>query len=105
MRMRSCSLLALSGPVVLAGCSDGGLPTAPPTTVTMVAQGGFRAPTDAVSSPDGSTFYFAAFTESDAPAIFRIASAGGGTAEILAQGEPLGLPIGLVMACDGGTVY
>jgi sugar lactone lactonase YvrE len=73
----------------------------------MVAQGGFQAPTDAVASPDGSTFYFAAFTdaaESD-PAIFRIASAGGAAAEIVAQGDPLGLPIGLVMACDGATVY
>lgn len=104
--------LALSGPVVLsAACSSdgGGLPTAPPTTVTKVSQGGFRSPTDAVASPDGATFYFAAFTPEDEDgsraAIFRVSSTPGSTAEVLASGDPLALPIGLVMACDGSTVF
>jgi hypothetical protein len=107
--MKLGSLMALSGPVVLAGACGGGgtdLPTDPPTTVTRVAQGGFRSPTDAVSSPDGSTFYFGGFTDPGSePAIFRVASSPGATAEALAMGEPLGLPIGLVMACDGATLY
>lgn len=107
--MKLGSLLALSGPVVLAGACGGGgndLPTAPPTTVTRVAQGGFRSPTDAVSSPDGSTFYFGGFTDPGSePAIFRVASSPGSTAEAMAMGDPLGLPIGLVMACDGSTLY
>lgn len=109
--MKLISLAALSGPVVLsAACSsDGGLPTAPPTTVTKVSQGGFRSPTDAVSSPDGATFYFAAFTPEDEEgtraAIFRVSSTPGSTAEVLASGDPLALPIGLVMACDGSAVF
>jgi len=108
MSMKLCSLVALSGPVVLAGAcsSDGGLPTAPPTTVTKVAQGGFRSPTDAVSSPDGATFYFGGFTDPDGdPAVFRVSSTPGSTAEAIVSGDPLGLPIGLVMACDGSTLY
>lgn len=107
--MKLGSIMLLSGPVVLAGACGGGgdeLPTNPPTTVTRVAQGGFRSPTDAVSSPDGSTFYFGGFTDPGSePAIFRAASSSGATAEAIAMGDPLGLPIGLVMACDGATLY
>lgn len=106
--MRARSLMALSGPVVLAGAcgSDGGLPTAPPTTVAMVAHGGFTAPTDAVASPDGETFYFGGFTVPDGdPAVFRVGSAPGSTATVLAGGEPLALPLGLAMGCDGATIY
>jgi hypothetical protein len=100
--------MALSGPVVLAGACGGGsdLPTAPPTTITMVAQGGFASPTDAVSSPDGSTFFFGGFTDPGGdPAIFRVASSPGATATAIATGEPLGVPIGLVMSCDGATLF
>ena len=99
--MKLGSLMALSGPVVLAGACGGGgtdLPTDPPTTVTRVAQGGFRSPTDAVSSPDGSTFYFGGSPDPGSePAIFRVASSPGATAEAIAMSEPLGLPIGLLL--------
>jgi DNA-binding beta-propeller fold protein YncE len=106
--MKLRSLAALSGPVVLLGaCSSGGdLPTAPPTTVTRVAQGGFENPTDAIASPDGATFYFGGFTTPDGePAVFRTAASPNSTAEVLVTGDPLGLPIGLVAGCDGGTIY
>jgi DNA-binding beta-propeller fold protein YncE len=106
--MKLGSLIALSGPVVLAGAcgGGGGLPTDPPTTITKVAQGGFRSPTDAVSSPDGATFYFGGFTDPDSePAIFSVPSSPGSSVTAMTSGAPLGLPLGLVMACDGSTLY
>jgi sugar lactone lactonase YvrE len=86
--------------------SDGGLPTNAPSKVTAVASTGFHAPTDAVASPDGTTFYFAAYTE-DAdpePAIFSVPAAGG-KPTVRVQGVPLGHPTGLVLSCDGDTLY
>src|SRR4051812_12374079 len=98
--------------VALLGCHsdsdhDEGLSTAPPTTVTKVTSGGFSAPTDAVSSPDGKTFYFAAHDDEEErqPAIFSVASDGGSAPSALAIGAPLQMPIGLVMSCDGETIY
>lgn len=101
-------LWALAGaPMAFAGCSssDSDLPTEPPTSVTLVTSGGFSSPTDAVSSPDGKTFYFAAIDSEKNPAIFETSSAPGSTAEVLATGAPLASPMGLVMGCDGKTVY
>lgn len=104
-------LVVLSAaPVALLGChssSERDLPTAPPTTVTMVASGGFTSPSDAVASPDGKTFYFTAYApdEDRSPAVFATSAAPGGTAETLALGAPLDMPIGLVMSCDGATLY
>lgn len=102
-------LVALtSAPVALVGCHDSSsedLPSAPPTQITQVAAGGFQAPTDAVASPDGRTFYFAAYDELHAPAIFKVASTPGSTPEVLATGEPLAAPLGLVLSCDGATLY
>src|SRR5688572_11856099 len=63
-----------------AGPDGGGeLPTTPPTAIRLVTGDGFKSPTDAVASPDGSTFYFAAFTEEvpSEAAIFRVDSGGG----------------------------
>lgn len=101
-------LLALaSTPAALIGChsSDDGLPGDPPTSVTEVASGGFQSPTDAVASPDGRTFYFAAWDMEQQPALFQVDAAPGSTAKALATGDPLDAPIGLVMSCDGATVY
>ena len=74
------------GTLAVAGACGGGdkdLPTTPPEEVTMVTAEGFDSPMDAVSSPDGETFYFSAHmagadatTESSA-AIYRVASSGG----------------------------
>ena len=100
-------LLALaSTPAALIGChSSDDLPSDPPTTVTEVASGGFQSPTDAVASPDGRTFYFAAWDMDQQPALFQVAAEPGSTATALATGDPLEAPIGLVMSCDGSTVY
>src|SRR3954462_10591645 len=98
------------GPLPLLGCracTDDSLSTEPPTTVTKVAQGGFSSPTDAVSSPAGKTFYFAAHDDEEEkqPAIFATSSEPGSTAEALAVGAPLDMPPGLVISCDGETIY
>jgi DNA-binding beta-propeller fold protein YncE len=100
--------LTAAAPLALVGCDSSDsphLPIDPPTTITKVATGGFTAPTDAVASPDGKMFYFAARDEMNEPAIFRTSSEPGSTPEVLATGAPLEMPIGLVMSCDGATLY
>lgn len=99
---------SLSAPAALIGChtsTSDDLPTEPPTSITMVASGGFTSPTDAVSSPDGSTFYFAAYDDEKNPTIYAVAASGETPPEALAVGAPLETPIGLVMSCDGATLY
>ncbi|MGE5180862.1 MAG: hypothetical protein ACM31C_02310 [Acidobacteriota bacterium] len=71
----------------------------------MVASGGFSSPTDAVASPDGRDFYFAAYDDAKAPAVFHAAAKPGSAIDEIASGAPLDLPIGLVMSCDGKTVF
>ena len=102
MRIRS-SLLALSGATALAGCGGGGPPSDPPTSVTRVAQGGFHAPTDAVASLKGDQFFFGALNDADEGAVFRTSSTPGSSPEAIATGFTL--PSGLVMSCDGDTLY
>jgi DNA-binding beta-propeller fold protein YncE len=104
--MAKTVLVALTAaPLALVGCDSSDLPTEPPTTITKIATGGFTSPTDAVASPDGKTFYFAARDEMNAPAIFRVSSEPDSTPEVLATGAPLDMPIGLVMSCDGNTLF
>lgn len=107
--MAKTVLVALVGaPIALTGCdseTSRDLTTDPPTSIAVVATGGFTAPVDAVASPDGKTFYFAARDEMNEPAIFRVSSEPGSTAEVLATGTPLEMPINLVMSCDGATLY
>ena len=106
--MTKRALAALTAaPFALVGCgsSSNDLPSDPPSQVTKVTSGGFQSPTDAVSSPDGKTFYFSAYDDEKNPAIFRVSSEPGATAEAIAVGEPLDHPIGLVMSCDGATLY
>jgi len=101
-------LLALaSTPAALIGChaSEDGLPSDPPTSVTKVSSGGFQSPTDAVASPDGRTFYFAAWDMDQQPALFQVAAEPGSAPTALTAGEPLSAPLGLVMSCDGKTLY
>ena len=100
-------LFALAAvPFALAGCdSSTELSTDPPTSVTVVTSGGFTAPVDAVASPDGETFYFAARDPQGRPAIFRTSSEPGSTATVMAAGAPLVEPSGLVLSCDGATLY
>ncbi|HWO24462.1 MAG TPA: hypothetical protein VNO30_37210 [Kofleriaceae bacterium] len=105
--MAKTVLVALTAaPLALFGCdSSDDLPTSPPTTITKIATGGFTSPTDAVASPDGKTFYFAAHDEQNEPAIFQVSSEPGSVPEVIAVGAPLDMPINLVMACDGKTLY
>jgi DNA-binding beta-propeller fold protein YncE len=70
----------------------------------MVASGGFSSPTDAVASPDGRNFYFAAYDDAKVPSVFRTPSMGG-SLDVLAAGDPLDMPIGLVMSCDGKSIF
>jgi DNA-binding beta-propeller fold protein YncE len=101
-------LVALaSTPVALIGChaSDDGLPSDPPKSVTRVSSGGFQSPTDAVASPDGRTFYFSAWDDQLTPALFQVGSEPASMATPIAAGDPLEAPIGLVMSCDGATLY
>ena len=81
------------------------LPSDPPKSLSQVTTGGFTSPGDAVASPDGSEFYFTAYDTNLVPAVFETSSAPGSTATELAAGEPLEAPIGLVMSCDGSTMY
>jgi hypothetical protein len=96
-----------------AGPPDGALPVEAPTTVTEVVNGddaGFESPLDAVASPDGVTFYFSAYATADVAegdsraTIYSVPSAGGDVS-ILYQGAPLREPTGLLMSCDGKTLY
>ena len=73
--------------------------------MTQVTTGGFTSPGDAVASPDGREFFFTAYDATQTPTVFETSSAPGSTATALAAGEPLEAPIGLVMSCDGATVY
>lgn len=102
-------VVGLAAPVaLLAACdsSDGSLPSDPPKSVEQVASGGFHSPMDAVASLDGSEFYFTAIDDAtNEPALFKTAARAGSTAEALAVGEPLESPIGLVLSCDGKSLY
>jgi DNA-binding beta-propeller fold protein YncE len=90
-----------------ASTDSDALSTEPPKTMIKVTSGGFTNPTDAVSSPDGKTFYFAAYNDEieRQPAIFATAAEAGSTAEAIAIGAPLDMPIGLVMSCDGERIF
>ena len=99
----------IAAPVALLGAchSDTDLPSDPPKSLIKVTSGGFVSPGDAVASPDGRDFFFTGYT-ADAdrvPSIFKTASEANSTASVLASGDPLEAPIGLVMACDGSQLY
>ena len=97
---------SLAAPLALSGCSSSDdLPTDPPKEIEKVASDGFTSPTDAVASLDGSEFYFAAYDTEKQPALFRTAALAGSTAEKLAAGDPLESPLGLVLSCDGKTLF
>lgn len=105
MKQASTWLWLLAVPA--AGCDSSGssLPTEPPKEVVEITSSGFVSPTDAVASPDGRELYFAAHTVDEGlGAAFRVAATPGAQAELLAQ-APLTMPIGLVLSCDGKTLY
>lgn len=106
----SIAFLCVLGAAALPACA-GEDPTLPDEAlavreVSLVAAGGFQLPIDAVASPEGDTFYFAAHTLDDPPkpTLLRVPS-GGGAASPLLEGAPLVFPTGLVLSCDGRTLY
>lgn len=112
--MKVVKILLLAAVPGLFACSDDGDGNEPiepvaPTQVSMVATGNFDGPMDAVVSPDGTMIYFsahdttAADEESDA-AIYSV-DAAGGAPQLIVGGEPLEDPSGLLMSCDGATLY
>jgi sugar lactone lactonase YvrE len=98
---------SLSAPLALAACnsSDPSLSSDPPQSIERVATGGFTSPMDAVASLDGKEFYFSAFDDAKQPALFKTKSTAGAAAEVLAAGDPLESPHGLVLSCDGKTLF
>ncbi|HEY6179387.1 MAG TPA: hypothetical protein VIX73_33260 [Kofleriaceae bacterium] len=95
-----------STPTALIAChTSEDLPTDPPTQVQKVSSGGFQSPTDAVASPDGRTFYFAAWDMNKQPTLYQVASDANSAPTVLAAGDPLEVPMGLVLSCDGKTLY
>jgi DNA-binding beta-propeller fold protein YncE len=105
--MRAHHICLATAGVWLAACGgdDDGLTTDPPSEVEMVASGGFDSPLDAVASPGGDTFYFTAFTTDEEEAALFSVPASGGEATVLHAGFPLEDPTGLVLSCDGSTLY
>lgn len=97
----------LTAPLALMGChsSDEDLSSDPPKNIEQVTTGGFRAPMDAVANLDGTEFYFTAIDDLSQPALFKTAARAGASAEVMAAGDPLESPIGLVLSCDGETLY
>jgi sugar lactone lactonase YvrE len=91
---------ALSG----CGASEDALPTSPHTKVELVADEGFRNAGAVAASPDGETFYVAAHTEDDRPAVFAV-NAKSGAVEPLHAGPPLLYPSDLATSCDGDEVF
>lgn len=103
---RISTLLFLGVSLTAVGCApSGGAAPDLPTSVKQVARGGFTSPADAVASPDGETFYFSARTAAGSAAFFRVAAKPGSQATALASGGPLLAPRGLVLSCDGLTLY
>ena len=100
-------LATLTAPLALMGChsSDEDLSSDPPKNIEQVTTGGFRAPMDAVANLDGTEFYFTAIDDLSQPALFKTAARAGASAEVMAAGDPLESQIGLVLSCDGETLY
>ena len=97
---------SLAAPLAAGAChSSDDLPSDPPKTLTKVASGGFTSPSDAVASPDGRTFYFTAFDDQKQPSLWMTPSAPASTAQVMVAGDPLEEPIGLVLSCDGSTLF
>jgi sugar lactone lactonase YvrE len=95
-----------AAPLALMGChSSDDLPSDPPKAVERVATGNFSSPMDAVASLDGKTFYFSAFDDQKQPALFEVEAKVGASAQPLAAGDPLEAPHGLVLSCDGKTLF
>jgi hypothetical protein len=90
----------------LAGCGGSGdaLPATPPTRVELLAKEGFNNAGAVSASPDGTTFYTAAHTDDDQPAIFAVHTKDG-SVEALHAGAPLLYPSDLATNCEGNEIF
>lgn len=79
-----------------------GLPEDAPTLIELLADSGFDDASAIAAAPDGSEFYFAAYDETGAPAIFAVDLAG--DVRVLHAGAPLAYPTDITVTCDGGTL-
>lgn len=86
------------------GADDGDLPDGAPTKVEMVADQGFQNAGAVAASPDGKTFYVAAYDDANQPGVFAV-SAAGGEVTPLHVGAPLSYPTDLATNCEGDTIY
>ncbi len=112
--MTRLTVLVSLAALVLAACSSDSdqvpLPEGPPTQVALVTDENIASPMDAVASHDGKTFYFTAYDTSptanaESPAAIFSVPARGGTPRVLFEGPPLEDPSGLVLSCDGETLF
>ena len=111
--MRSFHVFSMAATLGLAACGGDDNPTQPiaPTQMELVTIGNFDAPMDVVSSPDGTMFYFSAHDTTLGPdaistaAIFAVPSSGGAAEPIVTNVGQLGDPTGLLISCDGSTLY
>ncbi len=86
------------------GGEDGGLPDTAPTKVEKVADQGFQNAGAVAASPDGKTFYVAAYDDQQQPGVFAVDVA---TSKVspLHVGAPLSYPTDLATSCEGDTIY
>jgi sugar lactone lactonase YvrE len=99
---------ALTGVIATAlGCGNGGgdnLPDTAPTVLERVADEGFKNAGAVAVSPDGETFYVAAYDEKQTPGIFAVDVAAKAV-EAIHLGEPLLYPSDIATSCDGDKLF
>lgn len=99
---------ALTGVLATAlGCGSGGgdnLPDTAPTVLERVADSGFKNAGAVAVSPDGETFYIAAYDDMQTPGIFAIDVAAK-VVDPIHVGAPLLYPSDVATSCDGNTLF
>ena len=97
-------MLAVTASFGCGAGDDGGLPDNAPTNVEMVTDQGFQNAGAVAASPDGKTFYVAAYDDQRLPGVFAVDVA---TSKVtpLHVGAPLSYPTDLATSCEGDTIY
>ena len=80
------------------------LPNGAPTSVERIADSGFHNAGAVASSPDGNTFYVAAYDDDRKPGVFAV-NAADGSVSPLHVGAPFVYPTDLAVSCDGSSIY
>jgi sugar lactone lactonase YvrE len=99
---------ALTGVLATAlACGSGGgdnLPDTAPTQLERVADSGFHNAGAVAVSPDGETFYIAAYDEAQTPGVFAV-DVTAKTVDPIHLGAPLLYPSDIATSCDGNTLF